>query len=302
VATSNSQIPFLDKLSTLSQHPSFRLEEEDLGPAGNDSIIPCYFLSPNEALDLEPDLSRDVKGALLVTETGIIDSQALVDSLALEIEDPDYLPSKQAESSSVGRMKEETRGEGVLVMGTRVVRIDKDPEGKGWIVQMETGWSEDGEKGQVESVKCQVVVNAAGLGAASLLEGIVPEQDQPKMYLVKGTSHPARRSTERADIRQLHVIQRSRRFERLSTTLPLPRRESRSPRYPPHIRPRRKHPLRTRYRTNRFTFSILPKSRFLARTPSSLRLSSRINSRSCSGLPTRYRSCWIKSRLFWNTT
>jgi 2-hydroxyglutarate dehydrogenase len=95
VATSNSQIPFLDKLSTLSQHPSFRLEEEDLGPAGNDSIIPCYFLSPNEALDLEPDLSRDVKGALLVTETGIIDSQALVDSLALEIEDPDYLTSKK---------------------------------------------------------------------------------------------------------------------------------------------------------------------------------------------------------------
>jgi len=188
VATSNSQIPFLDKLSTLSQHPSFRLEEEDLGPAGNDSIIPCYFLSPNEALDLEPDLSRDVKGALLVTETGIIDSQALVDSLALEIEDPDYLPSKKAESSSVNRMKEETRGEGVLVLGTRVVRIDKDPEGKGWVVQMETGWSEDGEKGQVESVKCQVVVNAAGLGAASLLEGIVPEQDQPKMYLVKGKS------------------------------------------------------------------------------------------------------------------
>jgi 2-hydroxyglutarate dehydrogenase len=76
-------------------------------------------------------------------------------------------------------------------MGTRVVRIDRDPEGKGWIVQMETGWSEDGEKGQVESVKCQVVVNAAGLGAASLLEGIVPEQDQPKMYLVKGMFHPA---------------------------------------------------------------------------------------------------------------
>ena len=186
MATSNSQIPYLDKLSTLSQHPSFRLEEEDLGPAGNDSIIPCYFLSPNEAIDLEPDLSRDVKGALLVTETGIIDSQALVDSLAMEIEDPDYLHSKKAESSSVGRMKEETRGDVVLVLGTRVVRIDKDPEGKGWIVQMETGWSEDGEKGQVESVKCQVVVNAAGLGAASLLEGIVPEQDQPKMYLVKG--------------------------------------------------------------------------------------------------------------------
>jgi len=120
-----------------------------------------------------------------VTETGIIDSQALVDSLAMEVEDPDYLASKKAESSAVGRVREGTRGEGVLVMGTRVVRIDKDTDGKGWVVQMETGWGEEG-KGQVEAVKCQVVVNAAGLGAASLLEGIVPEEEQPQMYLVKG--------------------------------------------------------------------------------------------------------------------
>lgn len=136
---------------------------------------------------MEPDLSHDVKGALLVTETGIIDSQSLVDSLAQEIEDPDYLSSKKAESSAVGRFKAEKRGEGVLVMGTRVVRIDRDEDGKdGWVVQMETGWGGEGEKGQVESVRCQVVVNAAGLGAASLLEDVVPPQDQVRMHLVKG--------------------------------------------------------------------------------------------------------------------
>ena len=196
MATNNNQIPYLDKLSTHSQHPSFRLDTEDLGPADNDSIIPCFFLSPNEAIDLEPDLSRDVKGALLVTETGIIDSQALVDSLASEIEDPDYLSNVKAESSAVGRMREETRGEGVLVMGTRVVRIDKGEDGKGWVVQMETGWNgQEGEKGQVESVRCQVVVNAAGLGAVSLLEGVVPEEDQPKMHLVKGQSPSSCRFT-----------------------------------------------------------------------------------------------------------
>lgn len=133
---------------------------------------------------MEPDLSHDVKGALLVTETGIVDSQSLVDSLAQEIEDADYLPSKKAESSAVGRFKSEKRGEGVLVMGTRVVRIDKD-EKDGWVVQMETGWGE-GEKGQVESVRCSVVVNAAGLGAAALLEDVVPPQDQVRMHLVKG--------------------------------------------------------------------------------------------------------------------
>ena len=188
MATSNNQIPYLDKLSTHAQHPSFRIDPdaEELGANENDSIIPVYFLSANEAIDMEPDLSHDVKGALLVTETGIIDSQSLVDSLAQEIEDADYLPSKKAESSAVGRFKAEQRGEGVLVMGTRVVRIDKD-EKDGWVVQMETGWGEsEGEKGQVESVRCQVVVNAAGLGAASLLEGVVPPQDQIRMHLVKG--------------------------------------------------------------------------------------------------------------------
>jgi L-2-hydroxyglutarate oxidase LhgO len=139
-------------------------------------------------------LSHDVKGALLVTETGIIDSQALVDSLALEIEDPDYLVSKKAESSAVGigskGRREESRGEGVLVLGTRVVRIDRDMDdkgGEGWVVQMETGWEgEEGTKGQVESVRCGVVVNAAGLGAASLLEGVVPSEEQVEMHLMKG--------------------------------------------------------------------------------------------------------------------
>lgn len=186
VATSNSQIPYLDKLSTHAQHPSFRIdpEAEELGANANDSIIPCYFLSPGEALDLEPDLSRDVKGALLVTETGIVDSQALVDTLALEIEDAEYLPTNKAESSAVGRWRAEQRGEGVLMMGTRVVRIDKD-ERDGWVVQMETDWGE-GQRGEVESVRCQVVVNAAGLGAATLLEEVVPPEDQVRMHLVKG--------------------------------------------------------------------------------------------------------------------
>lgn len=190
MATSNSQIPYLDKLSTLAQHPSFRIDPdaEELGANANDSIIPCYFLSAGEARDLEPDLSPDVKGALLVTETGIVDSQSLVDTLALEIEDPEYLSTNKAESSAVGRYRAENRGEGVQVMGTRVVRIDKDDK-DGWVVQMETGGDPaQGVKGEVESVRCQVVVNAAGLNAASLLEDVVSIDDRVKMHLVKGTS------------------------------------------------------------------------------------------------------------------
>lgn len=208
VATSNSQIPYLDKLSTHAQHPSFRLDPdaEELGANANDSVIPCYFLSPGEALDLEPDLSRDVKGALLVTETGIIDSQALVDSLALEIEDSEYLSTNKAEASAVGRWRGGSkRGEGVLVMGTRIVRIDKD-EKDGWVVQMETGWSE-GQRGEVESVRCQVVVNAAGLNAASLLEDVVPPEDRVRMHLVKGELvNVASHGSLSDSTRQLHGI------------------------------------------------------------------------------------------------
>jgi len=85
-----------------------------------------------------------------------------------------------------GRVKE--RGEGVIVPGTRVVRIDREEKGKGWVVQLETGWEgkEEGEKGEVEAVRADVVVNTAGLAAASLLEGIVPESEQVKMYPLKG--------------------------------------------------------------------------------------------------------------------
>ncbi|WVO17425.1 hypothetical protein L204_105117 [Cryptococcus depauperatus] len=175
VATSESQIPYLRKLQKHSSHPSFLLDPSDL----SSSRISTKFLSGDEARHLEPDLSPMVCGALLIPSTGIIDSQGLVDSLEREIEDPDYNPNA---------FKENDRGEGVIVLGTRVVRIDGDEEDHGWIVQMETGWEglKDGEKGHVESVKAEVVVNAAGLGSVSLCEGVVPEDEAAEMWPVKG--------------------------------------------------------------------------------------------------------------------
>ena len=139
---------------------------------------------------MEPDLSRNVVAALLVTETGIVDSQTLVNSLVREIEEPEYLHTSNNEHLAVGVRKgrREDRGEGVLVRGTRVVRIDRADDGEGWVVQLETGWDgrEDGERGDVESVRVDVVVNAAGLAAASLMEDIVPENERMKMWLAKG--------------------------------------------------------------------------------------------------------------------
>ncbi|WVQ95643.1 hypothetical protein IAU59_002741 [Kwoniella sp. CBS 9459] len=183
VATSDSQIPYLRKLQTHSLHPSFLRDPSD----PRSSSISTRFLSGEQARELEPDLSSSVCGALHIPSTGIVDSQGLVDSLSREIEEADYaFESDVAESSNGNR----DRGEGVIVLGTRVVRIDRDPDtrGKGWIVQLETGWEglPDGEKGDVESVRAEVVVNAAGLGAVSLLDGVVPEHEMVRMWPVKG--------------------------------------------------------------------------------------------------------------------
>lgn len=155
------------------------------------SVIPAYFLSGDEARGLEPDLSQDVCAALLVPVTGIVNAGGLVDSLAREIEEPDYLDSVKREGPmpvGVGVADGGERGEGVVVPGTRVVRIDRDENGQGWVVQLETGWEgkAPGEKGEVEAVRADVVVNAAGLAAASLVNEIVPVSERISMYLAKG--------------------------------------------------------------------------------------------------------------------
>ena len=185
MATTNSQVPYLDHLQTLSLHESLINGPPDLYKSN--STVPAYFLSGQEARELEPDLSDGVVGALLVTETGIVDSQGLVDSLAREIEEEEYAGSVSVGGQAGGRGGE-ARGEGVVVRGTRVVRIDREEKGPGWVVQLETGWEgkEDGEKGEVESVRADVVVNAAGLSSASLMEGVVPEAERVKMWPVKG--------------------------------------------------------------------------------------------------------------------
>jgi L-2-hydroxyglutarate oxidase LhgO len=191
VATENKQVEYLDKLQNQTAHPSLSNgKEESLYESS--SVIPTYFLSRNDARDLEPDLSPGIAGALLVTSTGIVDSQALVASLEREIEEEDYvgecgvgLAPNSDGSSGAGRGE---RGDGVIVRGTRVVRVDREEKGGGWVVQLETGWEglQEGEKGDVEAVRADVLVNAAGFGAASLMEGVVPDSEAVKMYPLKG--------------------------------------------------------------------------------------------------------------------
>ncbi len=59
---------------------------------------------------MEPDLGDNVKAAMLSTETGIVDAHGLMENLESEI---------------LGDLGEEgTEGQGSVVLGTKVVRID----------------------------------------------------------------------------------------------------------------------------------------------------------------------------------
>lgn len=151
----------------------------------NNSVIPAYFLSGHEARDMEPDLSPNVCAALLVTETGIVNSGSLVESLEREIQEEDYLKASGAVKNGVGLAgRSFDRGEGVIVPGTRVVRIDPAEDGKGWVVQLESNW-EDGP-GDIDAVRASVVVDAAGLNSAALVNELLPEEERMNIYISKG--------------------------------------------------------------------------------------------------------------------
>ncbi|KAJ9102963.1 hypothetical protein QFC19_004520 [Naganishia cerealis] len=110
LATSKDQIQYLDELHAGLQHPI--LESPTHSPMTGLGV-PTYFLGPNEAVDLEPDLGPNVLAAMLSTESGIVDSHALMESLEMEING--QLPGQGTETDA---------GRGSVVLGTKVVRID----------------------------------------------------------------------------------------------------------------------------------------------------------------------------------
>lgn len=110
LATSKDQIQYLDQLHASLQHPILQTKTHSpmtgLG-------VPTYFLGPNEAMDLEPDLGPNVLAAMLSTESGIVDSHALMESLEAEV--TGQLPTQGGTLDS---------GNGSVVLGTKAVRID----------------------------------------------------------------------------------------------------------------------------------------------------------------------------------
>lgn len=140
-ANTPSQIAYLDGLLKKTA----QLREKGLD-------VPLEYLTGDQVRELEPDVSQEVKCALLSSKTGIVSSHALMEDL-----------EKLIENSESGE----------LVYGTMVVRIDRsegemtrgvkrDGSEEGWVVQSVTKNGE-GEWGEPTSVLTKCLVNAAGL-------------------------------------------------------------------------------------------------------------------------------------------
>ena len=74
-------------LQTRSLDPALRASKSRLGSADTDSAIPAFFMSGDDARSIQPALSRNVIGAVLMTEAGTVDAEALDETLAHDIEE-----------------------------------------------------------------------------------------------------------------------------------------------------------------------------------------------------------------------
>lgn len=128
--------------------------------------MPTELLTGGRARELEPSLSSDIAAALWSPETGIIDSHALMEDLEKTIMES---------------------GGGELVYSSRVVRVDpvtrsSDNGEDGWVVQIVTGDTEDGD-----AILARTLINAGGLSAPLILNSLLSEQERMPMYYAKGS-------------------------------------------------------------------------------------------------------------------
>jgi L-2-hydroxyglutarate oxidase LhgO len=128
-------------------------------------VLPTEILSGDAARERVPELSREIMSALWSPSTGIVDSAALLNSLEKDIRDAG----------------------GTIAYATRAVRIDVDaaaPDGMpGWVVQTVTG-TEENDNG--DATLARVLINAAGLGATSVLNEILPSSRRVPIYFARG--------------------------------------------------------------------------------------------------------------------
>ncbi|KAI9511276.1 NAD dehydrogenase [Russula earlei] len=127
-------------------------------------VLPTKMMSGDAARERVPELAREIALALWSPSTGIVDSAALLTSLEKDIEDAG----------------------GTIAYATRAVRIDAATEGRpGWIVQTVAGSQESGSD-EATATLAGVLINAAGLGATSVLNEILPPSQRIPLYFARG--------------------------------------------------------------------------------------------------------------------
>lgn len=135
-------------------------------------VLPTEILSGDVARERVPALAREITSALWSPSTGIVDSAALLNSLEKDIRDAG----------------------GTIAYATRAVRIDIDAAvgaqrscgGPGWVVQTVTGTEKNDQDAGADATLARVLVNAAGLGATSVLNEILPPARRVPIYFARG--------------------------------------------------------------------------------------------------------------------
>ena len=126
-------------------------------------VLPTEVLNGDAARERVPELAHEITSALWSPSTGIVDSATLLTSLEKDIE--------------------ETAG--TVAYATRAVRIDATTEsGSGWIMQTVTSSNE--KTGHPDATFARVLINAAGLGATSVLNEILPPSQRIPLYYARG--------------------------------------------------------------------------------------------------------------------
>ena len=138
-------------------------------------VLPTEMLSGDAARERVPELAHDITSALWSPSTGIVDSAALLRSLEKDVEDAG----------------------GAIAYATRAVRIDAAAQpaansppssgpgpGPGWVVQTVT--SAEGSDRKADATLARVLINAAGLGATSVLNEVLPSSRRIPLYFARG--------------------------------------------------------------------------------------------------------------------
>jgi 2-hydroxyglutarate dehydrogenase len=147
-------------------------------------VLPTQMLSGDAARERVPQLAPEITSALWSPSTGIVDSVALLASLEKDIRDAG----------------------GTIAYATRAVRIDSDTaagvQRPGWVVQTVTGTEANERNADADATLAPVVINAAGLGATSVLNEILPPSRHIPIYFARG-AYAAYRGPGVRDIQHL---------------------------------------------------------------------------------------------------